>query len=88
MNASRGWRRRVWKLLLASILGLLPALAAPGLAAAQGPPSADLVARGKYVFGATGGCGCHTEKGQPVTSAAFAIHTVTIETTTMTAKSA
>jgi mono/diheme cytochrome c family protein len=68
MNASRGWRRRVWKLLLASILGLLPALAAPGLAAAQGPPSADLVARGKYVFGATGGCGCHTEKGQPVNS--------------------
>jgi mono/diheme cytochrome c family protein len=24
------------------------------------------IARGKYVFGAAGGCGCHTEKGQPV----------------------
>jgi mono/diheme cytochrome c family protein len=23
-------------------------------------------ARGKYIFGAAGGCGCHTEKGQPV----------------------
>ena len=23
------------------------------------------IARGRYVFGATGGCGCHTEKGQP-----------------------
>jgi mono/diheme cytochrome c family protein len=24
------------------------------------------IARGKYIFGATGGCGCHTVKGQPV----------------------
>jgi mono/diheme cytochrome c family protein len=33
---------------------------------AQGtPPSAAEVARGRYVFGATGGCGCHTvPKGQ------------------------
>src|SRR5206468_109941 len=23
------------------------------------------IARGRYVFGATGGCGCHTAKGQP-----------------------
>jgi mono/diheme cytochrome c family protein len=30
------------------------------------PPSAADVARGRYVFGATGGCGCHTvPKGQP-----------------------
>jgi mono/diheme cytochrome c family protein len=29
-------------------------------------PSAQEIARGKYVFGATGGCGCHTVKGQPV----------------------
>ena len=30
------------------------------------PPSAAEVARGKYMFGATGGCGCHTvPKGQP-----------------------
>jgi mono/diheme cytochrome c family protein len=29
-------------------------------------PSAAEIARGKYVFGATGGCGCHTApKGQP-----------------------
>jgi mono/diheme cytochrome c family protein len=36
------------------------------LAAAQGTPSsAAEVARGRYVFGATGGCGCHTvPKGQ------------------------
>ena len=26
------------------------------------------LARGKYVFGATGGCGCHTEKDRPVNS--------------------
>jgi mono/diheme cytochrome c family protein len=35
-----------------------------GLAAAQ--PSAQDLARGRYIFGATGGCGCHTAKGQPV----------------------
>jgi len=35
-----------------------------GVAAAQ--PSAQDVARGRYIFGATGGCGCHTAKGQPV----------------------
>ena len=36
-------------------------------ARAQGtPPSAAEVARGRYIFGATGGCGCHTvPKGQP-----------------------
>jgi mono/diheme cytochrome c family protein len=36
------------------------------MAAAQGmPSSAAEVARGRYVFGATGGCGCHTvPKGQ------------------------
>lgn len=28
----------------------------------------DLVARGKYIFGAAAGCGCHTDKGQPVNS--------------------
>ena len=44
-------------LLLASI---------PRVATAQGTPaSAAEVARGKYLFGATGGCGCHTvPKGQ------------------------
>ena len=34
-------------------------------AAAQSPPVAD-IARGKYVFGATGGCGCHTVPKGPV----------------------
>src|SRR5262249_50253977 len=29
----------------------------------EAQPSPAEIARGKYVFGATGGCGCHTEKG-------------------------
>jgi mono/diheme cytochrome c family protein len=29
-------------------------------------PSAADIARGKYIFGATGGCGCHTKKKEPV----------------------
>jgi len=37
----------------------------PATAVAQAPPAADL-ARGKYVFGATGGCGCHTVPKGPV----------------------
>jgi mono/diheme cytochrome c family protein len=37
-------------------------------AGAQGAPARDLVPRGKYVFAATGGCGCHTEKDKPVNS--------------------
>ena len=32
----------------------------PSLAHAQGSPAE--IARGKYIFGATGGCGCHTEQ--------------------------
>ena len=43
------------------VLGVTPALA-------QSPPGRDLIARGKYVFAATGGCGCHTEKDKPVNS--------------------
>jgi mono/diheme cytochrome c family protein len=35
---------------------------------AQAPAGRDLVAQGKYVFGAAGGCGCHTENGKPVNS--------------------
>jgi mono/diheme cytochrome c family protein len=42
-------------------LGILAA--AVGVADAATP---EEIARGKYVFGATGGCGCHTEKGKPV----------------------
>lgn len=30
--------------------------------------SPEEIARGKYIFGAAGGCGCHTEKGKPVNS--------------------
>jgi mono/diheme cytochrome c family protein len=37
-------------------------------ALAQSPPARDLIPRGKYVFAATGGCGCHTEKDKPVNS--------------------
>ena len=32
---------------------------------AASPSPAD-IARGKYIFGATGGCGCHTKKKEPV----------------------
>ena len=37
-------------------------------AAAQSAAGRDLIPRGKYVFAATGGCGCHTEKDKPVNS--------------------
>jgi mono/diheme cytochrome c family protein len=45
------------------VLALIGLLAWAGGAAAQAPPapSVDEVARGKYIFGATGGCGCHTK---------------------------
>ena len=69
MNAFTGWYRRGRSLLLVPLLGLLPGLAAPRGGLAQAPPSADLVARGKYVFGATGGCGCHTDEGARSTAA-------------------
>jgi mono/diheme cytochrome c family protein len=47
------------------VTGLL--LAWASVAAAQGmPASAAEVARGRYVFGATGGCGCHTVPKGPV----------------------
>jgi mono/diheme cytochrome c family protein len=45
-------------------LSLALLLLAAGSVAAQ--PAPDPVMRGRYVFGATGGCGCHTVKGQPV----------------------
>ena len=48
-------------LLLCAIVAVVAS--SVGSAGAQG--SADDIARGKYVFGATGGCGCHTIKGQP-----------------------
>jgi mono/diheme cytochrome c family protein len=40
--------------------------ASPAGAQAPSAPSAAEIARGRYMFGATGGCGCHTvPKGQP-----------------------
>lgn len=54
-------------LLLGAVLATCLFLAWPASAIAQGTPtSAEEIARGKYVFGATGGCGCHTAKDQPV----------------------
>jgi hypothetical protein len=40
-------------------------IALPATARAQAPSAAE-IARGKYVFGATGGCGCHTVPNGPV----------------------
>jgi mono/diheme cytochrome c family protein len=57
---------------LSAALPLVVVLLAAGetavTASAQTAPPRDLLARGKYVFGATGGCGCHTEKDKPVNS--------------------
>jgi mono/diheme cytochrome c family protein len=51
----------VYALAVAAVTGAL-ALAMPALA---GAATAAELARGKYIFGATGGCGCHTESGNP-----------------------
>lgn len=50
---------RWWPLLVLMVLiaSVIPVEAQPGAT-----PNAAELARGKYVFGATGGCGCHTEK--------------------------
>ncbi len=48
------------------LLGVTLLLAAP--ARGEEAPTPDRVARGKYIFGAAGGCGCHTEPGQPLNS--------------------
>ena len=60
-----------WRLGLVYLPLLMLWLGSLGLgpASAQAPPPGrDSVARGKYVFGAAGGCGCHTEKDRPVNS--------------------
>jgi mono/diheme cytochrome c family protein len=54
--------RRVWCLAVPLLISLA---SLPALAFAQAPSAAEL-ARGKYIFGATGGCGCHTVPKQPV----------------------
>jgi len=53
-----------------SVLGLfaLVAILLSGLPAEAQSPSAADIARGKYVFGATGGCGCHTTPKEPLNS--------------------
>src|SRR5262245_43105972 len=61
----QGWRLRWVGILVVAALALWGGSSAR---AQQAPAGRDLVAQGKYVFGAAGGCGCHTEKGQPVNS--------------------
>ncbi len=61
-------RARSRALPLPAAVGALAVLALAPAARAQGPATADLVARGKYVFGAAAGCGCHTEAGKPLNS--------------------
>ena len=48
--------RSAWR---PALLLLIALASLPALVFAQAPSAAEL-ARGKYVFGATGGCGCHT----------------------------
>ena len=42
-------------------------LLVPSAAVWAGAPLPDLVAKGKYIFAAAGGCGCHTEPGKAAT---------------------
>jgi len=63
-RAASPGRRAVGTMVLAVAATLLGPTGARG----QGGAPPDLVPRGKYVFGAAGGCGCHTEKGKPVNS--------------------
>jgi mono/diheme cytochrome c family protein len=56
-----GFRR--WSLLGGFALLIL----VPCAAAEAGTPLPDLVAKGKYIFAAAGGCGCHTEPGKAAT---------------------
>src|SRR5262245_45945257 len=54
--------------LALAIVAALAAVLAASSVEAQGGASRDAIVRGKYVFGAAGGCGCHTEKDRPVNS--------------------
>ncbi|MBI3635074.1 MAG: cytochrome c [Candidatus Rokubacteria bacterium] len=53
---------RALSLVTAGLAAVVTVLVVPARSAAQ-PGPAD-VARGKYIYGATGGCGCHTEQGK------------------------
>ena len=57
----KSFARASWHAASAAYLVLL--LTSPAIAATHDP-----VARGKYIFGAAGGCGCHTEKDRQVNS--------------------
>ena len=59
-----GFARVRVTLIVCAIAGAALAGGRPQPVAAQA--SQQDIARGRYVFGATGGCGCHTAKGQPV----------------------
>jgi mono/diheme cytochrome c family protein len=69
MGEGTGGRGRRWRATAGVALALVgtAALALPRSTGAQ-PAATDLVLRGRYIFGATGGCGCHTIEGQPVNS--------------------
>ncbi len=52
------------RIRLPAVLLLLAAAVLLGASTALAQAPAADIARGKYVFGATGGCGCHTEPGK------------------------
>ena len=54
--------------LTVTLVGVALGLVGGRSARAQGPTTSDPVARGRYIFAAAGGCGCHTAKDQPVNS--------------------
>jgi mono/diheme cytochrome c family protein len=57
----------MWSGVLGGALVMCLLVAGVGPASAQGTPaSAAEVARGRYIFGATGGCGCHTVPKGPI----------------------
>jgi mono/diheme cytochrome c family protein len=57
----------MWSRGLGTALATCLLIAAATPVSAQGTPaSAAEVARGKYIFGATGGCGCHTVPKGPI----------------------
>lgn len=69
MTDSERWTRMpkthvMWTVVLLIATATLGGL---GASAEGGAPLPDLVAKGKYVFAASGGCGCHTETGKAAT---------------------
>src|SRR5262245_54060429 len=49
----------------ASLCALVALSLLHALGGTAGAATPEELARGKYLFGATGGCGCHTAKDQP-----------------------